>query len=649
MYLPDPNNADSESVTAEECSREPRVELRRARSVARTPDGIALQQFRKEQTFMSHMKSILAVLVLTAIVGVVPQAHAVAPINLQLAGSSAMWQSMALAAYNSGNCLSGATAPCFHWTGASKFNLVDSRPGAGSFITDTGNIWIVWDSAATPNVWAYINVDSVVGQRCYFAHPHCTVSITTFPAAGQLITLPAPIWGTDATTASIPTSVTNLFTVSGNPVNVGTTDIRPEDGLFATCRSNSAIGGGSDGLDGLGYGINTPSGACPTTLNNAHLVGSDILSGYPSSTGAAHIVAYNISGHDPFTNQTIPAATTVSVGASPIVFVAERNHELAGVKDATDAQIQALFSGANCNASAFGLASGTIEAYLREPISGTMNTTEANVFRYAHNVDPSGSSQETGVTTNPLKTACAGGGGSRFRAIGTGEMVKSVLNSFTNNGHDGVGYAFFSYGNVSTIADNSNYGYLTLNGVDPIWHVYGATGVDPGQSSTAGNLPGVLSLPGSCSSNFPCAESVIWGSSGTGNHGVSFPNVRNGSYRAWSILRIVSDGTALTHARTLATKSQSYNVTTVPDYVPAIKTIIAGGQTDPGLLLLRSHYQETGGGVNIGPAPINIAATGDKGGDVGGCILMSNQVESNSDTTVQLAQAEPENHCVVLP
>lgn len=581
---------------------------------------------------MSRIKSVFAYLFLTAIVGVVPQAHA-QTVKLMIAGSTAMWQSMALAAYNAGNCVKGGTAPCFHYTSASKFNITDTRPGAGNFVVDTANIWIVWDSASSPNVWAFVVTDSVIGTRCYFAQPHCIVGVTTFPGSGGLITLPAPIWGSDSTP---PASIQSLFTGSGVSVSAAATDIRPEDGLFATCRANSQLGGGSDGLAGLGYGINS-SGACPSTLDNSHLVGSDIKSGYPGSSAAAHVVAFNISGTDPFTGTKIPTATTVSVGASPIVFIMERDHELAGLTDGTDAQVEALFSGNNCNASAFGLSSGSIEAYLREPMSGTMNTTEATTFRKP---TVTGLSQETGVgTSNPLATACAGGGGSRFRGIGTGEVVKSVLNSFTNNGHDGMAYAFFSYGNVSSIASQAKYGYITLDGVDPLWHVYGATGIDGGQPINPGNLPGVADLPKSCGGNFPCPEGVIWGFKRPGR-GLSFPNVRNGSYRAWSVLRIVSDGTALASARTLATHAQSFNVTTVPDFIPAVQTI-AGGQTDPGLLLLRSHY------LQEGVSPVNVAPTGDKGGDMGGCILMSDLLNTKADTTVQLTQGETESHCVV--
>ena len=126
---------------------------------------------------MTCMKSTFAALLVAAIVSVVPQAHAATTVRVVLAGSSAMWQSLALAAYKSGKCVAGGTAPCFHYT-AKNFNLADTRPTVkgGSTAVDTGTIWIVWDSNTTAtNVWAYIKVDSVVGTRCYFAQPHVTL------------------------------------------------------------------------------------------------------------------------------------------------------------------------------------------------------------------------------------------------------------------------------------------------------------------------------------------------------------------------------------------------------------------------------------------------------------------------------------------
>ena len=561
---------------------------------------------------MTRMKSVFAALLVAAIVSIVPQAHAATNVKVVIAGSSAMWQSMALAAYNSGKCLKGGTAPCFHYT-AGGFSLADTRPTVkgGSTAVDTGSIWIVWDSNTTAtNVWAYIKVDSVVGTRCYFAHPRCNLNVSVFPAPANSISF--KLWGNNSSDSTPPSAVSALFTSGTLLVSVAATDIRPEDGLFAQCRANSTLGGGRDGLAGLGYGVNS-SGVCPSFgAALANLAGTDILSAYPGSSGSAHPLAFNISGTDPFTNTAIPTPTTVSVGAAPVVFITQRTGALASVTNATDSQLESVFSGTNCDANAFG-AAGTIQAYLREPLSGTMNTTEYTVFRYPNQ---DGKSQETGVSaTNPLAKPCTSGG-NRYRAIGTGEEVKFVLNSSTNFGTDGIGYTFFSYGNVGSIASNTNYGYLQLNGVDGIFSSY--AGGDPGEPGN-GTLPGTADLPAACASDFPCSEKQIW----TG--GLSFPNLRNGTYRAWSVLRVVSDGTALTNVKLLVTNSQAYAVSVVPDFVPALKV----GTLDPGLKLLRSHY---------GPSAVNFGS-GEKGRDEGGCI------EKAGTKTTQLVQDAPGTAC----
>ena len=577
---------------------------------------------------MTRMKYLVAVLSAAAMLSFAPQVHA-QTVKVVLAGSSAMWQSMALAAYKGGACVSGGTAPCFHYT-AKNFNLIDSRPTVkgGSNAVDLGNVWVVWDSNTTStNVWAYIKVDSGVGDRCYFAQPRCTVSIPTVPAPANLIG--SNLWGDNSADTAPPASIVALLQGGTLSVNAAATDIRPEDALFATCRANSALGGSPDGLAGLGYGTNT-SGVCPTFgAALAKLQGSDILSAYPGSTSTAHVLAFALTGKDPFTGTAIPAATTTSVGASPVIFVFSRTGALAGLTNATDAELQTVFSGSNCDASALGNPSSPIQAYLREPLSGTMNTTEYTVFRYW---DKSGKSQETGVNAvNPLASSCASGG-SRYRAIGTGEEVNSVLNSNANHGTDGIGYTFFSYGNVSAIANSASYGYLTLNGVDGIFHKYGTT-IDPGQPAIAGALPASANLPTACAGSFPCPENKIW----SGN--LSFPNLRNGSYRAWSTLRIVSNGTALSNTNLLVSGAQSFVVNSTPDFVPALKV----GSQDPGLSLLRSHYTQEG------IAPVNVATTGDRGGDAGGCILTSTGLAATSDTTTKLAQQVPGGSCVQVP
>jgi hypothetical protein len=433
---------------------------------------------------------------------------------------------------------------------------------------------------------------------------------------------------------------------------VAATDIRPEDAAFAVCRVNSILGAGSnggaasDGLDGLGYNSVNAPGVCPANglgeASGAYL-GSPIKSGYPASTTVANVLSFNIKGTDPISGTTIPAFTVAEVGATPVVFITARQSALANLKNASTQQLQQVFSGTNCNASAFGLPSAGIALFLREPLSGTYNTAEATVFRHP-TVYPGailGVSQDANVNggvNNPLagqSGTCLEGGGARYRAIGTSEEVKSIQNSVKNVGLDGVGYTFFSYGNVSSVADSTAYGYITLNNIDPIFASYGpqsstGAGFDPGQPASAGTLPAAANLPASCNGTFPCAENQIWAG------GLSFPNLRNGTYPSWSIVRLVSNGTGLTNAKALITKSQQFVVTSVPDYVPFTKTT-AGGITDPGLLLVRSHYQEyDGAGTLLGAAPVNTPVASEAGGDAGGEILPCATTAACSKTTQQV-------------
>src|SRR5271169_4215186 len=100
---------------------------------------------------ISRLKSIVAVLVLTAIAGMVPSAHATTPaFPVVIAGSSAMFNTMALGAYNAGKGPADAVAPTFHWTSQKNaLSLQDCRPqtvGATVCNFDVASVWVVWDS-----------------------------------------------------------------------------------------------------------------------------------------------------------------------------------------------------------------------------------------------------------------------------------------------------------------------------------------------------------------------------------------------------------------------------------------------------------------------------------------------------------------------
>lgn len=627
---------------------------------------------------MSRIKSTFVVLMLTLIAGIAPQARAATTLKVNIAGASSQWQTLALAAYNNGTSLVSGGGQTFHYTSSTNFNLIDSRGGT---TTDSGQIWIIWDSASTgPNVWAFISVDSVTGVRCYFAVPKCTITYpsTSLPTPANAIT----VWPDGSSDTQPPSTVAGLYTNTSQSVSVAATDLRPEDAVFAECRVNSPLGAGSaggansDGLDGLGYSqaaATQAAGACFTYTTAAqgaiNGIGHPILSGYPKSTKQANVLAFGISGKDPITGTTIPAYSVYEIGAAPVVFLTSRQNNLKNLANVTEQQLQQVLSGTNCDGDAFGAAfAGPINIFLRDPQAGTYNTVEATVARYP-TVYPNpvlGLSQEAHVNAtsnnyelNGYASACAAGSGQRWRTIGTSEEIKAVFNSnsssvFGSSARDGIGYAYFSYGNVNTsgqvLSDSANYGYLQLNGVDPIWASYGiGQAIDPGEPSGAGQLPSPADLPTAvCANKFPCPENQIWGS------GASYPNLRNGTYRSWSLLRLISTGTAGTNATALIASAEKQAVLTTPDFVPASKQTITAAEnpfgyaiTDNGLLLLRSHYQQyDGSGVNIGVAPVNQPSTSEKGGDMGGLIIptsigvtLSSTTTKNTENQTQVVQS----------
>ena len=62
---------------------------------------------------MTRIKSVFAAVMMAAIVSFVPQAQAATSVKVVIAGSSALWQSLALAAYNDGNAFPVARARAF--------------------------------------------------------------------------------------------------------------------------------------------------------------------------------------------------------------------------------------------------------------------------------------------------------------------------------------------------------------------------------------------------------------------------------------------------------------------------------------------------------------------------------------------------------
>ena len=100
-----------------------------------------------------HVRHLSATVFVCTVISLATTANAAVNVKFVAAGSSAMWQSMGIAAKS----LCGGT--CSHWTAKGKTaggnnwgQLSDPRNSA--IVVEPGNLWVVWDSAQA-NVWAY--------------------------------------------------------------------------------------------------------------------------------------------------------------------------------------------------------------------------------------------------------------------------------------------------------------------------------------------------------------------------------------------------------------------------------------------------------------------------------------------------------------
>jgi hypothetical protein len=210
----------------------------------------------------------------------------------------------------------------------------------------------------------------------------------------------------------------------------------------------------------------------------------------------------------------------------------------------------------------------TITVWLREPLSGTMNATEFTEFRRYGTTNGNGptgnglpalTSQEQDVdpvshtsTDNPLNQTCITEPGTRKRGIGTGEVVGSSGSGGVQNVTDSIAYTFFSYGNVKSLADSTSYGYLMIDGIDPLFASYNNTAGDAGQPAASGTGTSYGEVPGCAENGGPsgtphCLATDIWTVTNTAacpsgpNPGCSYPHLRDGTYPAWSELRLLCD------------------------------------------------------------------------------------------------------------
>jgi hypothetical protein len=266
------------------------------------------------------------------------------------------------------------------------------------------------------------------------------------------------------------------------------------------------------------------------------------------------------------------------------------------------------------------------------------------------------------INTGNVGKAC--GQGLRLRAIGTGQEVPAALGSSNKGGSivsDGLGYAFWSYGNFApavvagscTIVGGqyttcTNLGhYLTVDDIDPLFATAG------GALDAAPNPNGAYNLP-QC--NFASLAT------GQDCFKIPFTHILDGTYPLWSLLRTVSFQNKTTLSATppgvinvaaYAQNEAAINDRT-SDFVPFLNTLVNTGTfTAPiwtGNLnfgVFRSHYFQSAINPDNGhdSCPTNFVGVSlvggtsgsatcliDAGGDVGGSVYtVQSDVDFNSD------------------
>lgn len=553
-------------------------------------------------------------------------------------GSSAAFPSAAISALI-GDPIKGTGPICGtrFWSisgktgGGNNFAYGDDTGRNGAIPQEAGTLWVAWDNDTAPTtVCAYLSVDSVVGQRLLFGQTAGGSSallkvdaLATSTAGGNKVS-----YVQDTATTGLPAAI--YAAINNQPFNIAFTDIRPEDGAFAYTRACAPDD--PAGKSSLGYGTLPP----PTTCGG---IGQAIQSSW--SRSSAQVIAYAISGTDPFTGHAIPAYTTTPIGAVPIMIVVNKTTSTGGhfgnpkFVDVTTQVAGRIFDGtlglsgdiSNDNSLDPSL-SAPLYPVLREPLSGTYNVFEWQLVR-ARDGD-AGRSQETGTPTpsaanstvscavaeypqpnpatyvRPAITLCANPlfisgdyGSFRSRAIGTGEMSNVINNANQDNA---IGYYFYSAG---TVGGKTGTKYLTLGGSDPLY----ANGTNPAGIGNFPNCTGKVNL-----GTFSCSVAQP-----------TFPNINNGSYRVWSVIRAVTLNGGLSPAQTTlftnlvqGAQDQFTSATAPHDFLPYQTCANAACLTfNNSLVVFRSHYTISG----VAAANSINNSANEKGGDMAGAVI----------------------------
>ncbi|MGA3129897.1 MAG: hypothetical protein ABSD59_03795 [Terracidiphilus sp.] len=533
------------------------------------------------------MKSILRIAFAIGLAAVASAASATAQtVVLDGLGSSAYFLQAGLGASYSGGAIN---APCV-WS-EKNGSVVATDTSTGTSLTDSGNAWVAWTKgsdgtcATAGSIYAYLQTDSVVGNRCLFnsnlSTRECFITYPTTPASPAGLIL-------GASEVSLPSSVVTALNSSTQLVNYAGTDIRPEDAEFAITRA----------LTGCG----TPVATGSQYLGLGYSNGGNIL-GYSGTGGSSfHVISFSLPSSAP--NVTV-------VGATPIV-VAVNDNSGTGFGAYSNISSQALanfldgtYSYTGQVASSPSATGSAATVFLREPLSGTYNTMEYNV---PNRVGPPGGSFATsqdvglnqpstqvncpgspliaGSTTNPLFIETPSGG-SRQRAIGTGkELAAVVANSTTTGTGNSLGYSFWSAANFAGFSGLTTAKYYTVDGFDPL--------------GTGGTIP----------------------TTSTQLASVSLSTTANGTYPIWSLLRLVNVDPSVDNALAdLASATDDFVSPSHPDFVaPSDMNVVRSHFTPPAGSGLPDSSLLANGDWQLNDSNSN-CFNNESGGDVGGVII----------------------------
>jgi len=490
-------------------------------------------------------------------------------------GSSALFLELGQAAAAK-KANGGLGATCLWSTSVKNAVVATDASANGGGETESGNAWVAWtptstnsctSTTTTTKIYAYLQTDSVVGNRCLFNG--CTVNFTSTAIGSSSSGL---ILGTSSE-VSLPSAIATILNANKTVTAAGT-DIRPEDAQFATKRGLTPCG--------------TPVVTGSQYLGLGYSNGGTIDSFY--STSVFHVI-----------NFALPASFAVtSVGATPIVVAVETDGTENGFGDPNiknlnrstlarylDGSIGSTNAALTPGTAAVGTPAATT-VLVREPLSGTYNTMEYNI---PNSVELK-TSQDVGFNQPSATKNCSGTapkwnaegtslgtlvtGAVRNRVIGTGQMVTELLATPNT-----LGYAFWSVANFKAATNTAK--YLTIDGIDPLENYY-----------TDGEIP---------ATPYDLTR-------------VTLAHIKDGTYPIWSNLRLVNKGaTALPGVTALATAAQNFVtfgevLNPRPDFVPASS-----------LKVLRSHFTPPGQTVVPANGDGSSCSVTEAGGDVGGVVL----------------------------